>query len=350
MTDGRQPFLSIGVTTYNRKELLKRCLASLLRQTNEDFEVLVGNDYTKEELNEDIMGIKDSRIKYINHQNNLGERRNLNSLLEFASGRYFTWQFDDDYYARDYVSKIFKLASLHPDLNCVFTSYRKVFDQKLNVNEPIGQDDPGELMDGKTFLRHYWSQKIRAMGFTGAYRSSYLRALGGVPTLTNGPYALFSEYLLLFLAAKEKWVGYINDPLVFYYVHEGSWSNINTELELYKEAGVNLIERSLNVFNDSPLSQDIQYNTRNTLKLVFHDYVKKSSMQPGFRCLMDIRKFFNNYLAVYLTNKKVSIMNDLELHFTRWIWSIVPILKSKLKKTMNPKVLVILLRIHERIQ
>ena len=39
------PFFSIGVTTYNRKELLKQTLISIINQTFTDFEVIVGNDY-----------------------------------------------------------------------------------------------------------------------------------------------------------------------------------------------------------------------------------------------------------------------------------------------------------------
>ena len=40
------PFFSIGVTTYNRRELLKCTLDSIIKQKFSDFEVIVGNDYT----------------------------------------------------------------------------------------------------------------------------------------------------------------------------------------------------------------------------------------------------------------------------------------------------------------
>ena len=34
----KQPFFTIGVTTYNRREMLKECLHSILAQTHVDFE------------------------------------------------------------------------------------------------------------------------------------------------------------------------------------------------------------------------------------------------------------------------------------------------------------------------
>ena len=347
MDESNKPFISIGITTYNRKELLKRCLASILNQTNGDFEVLIGNDYQKEELSADVLGIHDTRVNYINHKNNIGERQNLNYLLQCASGRYFSWQFDDDYYGQEYVNRIYGLTSQYPNLNCVFTSFKKVFDDKFEMPK-FSKKSEGELLDGKTFLQRYWRHDIRAMGFTGTYRTSYLRSIGGAPALTSSPYALYSEYLLLFQTAKESFVGYIDEPLVFYYVHEGSWGNANSELERYEEAGVNLFEKSLEVFRSASLIEDIRRNTRNLSKMVFHDYAKKSSMQPGLKCLRDMKRFFNRNLAAYLSDGMTTFLNRLKLSLLRWAWSVTPITKTKLKKVANQDILINLLKIYER--
>ena len=351
MNEFRQPFISIGITTYNRKHLLRRCLESLIRQTNDDFEVLVGNDYTQEELSADLVGIIDSRVKFINHKENLGERGNLNTLLNLASGKFFTWQFDDDYYATDYIESIYKLTNKNPDLNCVFTSYKKVFDDTYYPTLSHGMADSEELLSGRMFLRYYLDHKIRAMGFTGAYKLEHLKKIGKVEALTQESYAIFSEYLFLFHAAKEIRVGYINRPLVFYYVHDGSWSNVNTELEIYREAGINLIEKSLEAFRHSNLVQDIEHNTKQVVKYIFHEYSKKTAMKPSFQCLRDIQVFFDDHLAIYLAkDKKSTITMRLVLLFTRWKWSIFPIIKSKMKKILPSGVLIKLLRIHARFQ
>ena len=67
------PLFSIGVPTYNRKDLLLKTIMSILQQTFTDFEVIIGNDYTKEYLSSEDLGIKDPRVRIINHQQNLGE-------------------------------------------------------------------------------------------------------------------------------------------------------------------------------------------------------------------------------------------------------------------------------------
>ena len=40
----------------------------------------------------------DPRIRFVNHPTNLREVGNMNALLREATGRYFTWLFDDDLY------------------------------------------------------------------------------------------------------------------------------------------------------------------------------------------------------------------------------------------------------------
>lgn len=87
---GSPPFFSIGVTTYNRRELLKQVLDILIKQTFSDFEVIVGNDYPQEILTAELLGIYDPRIRFVNHPKNLGEVGNMNALLEVSRGRYFT--------------------------------------------------------------------------------------------------------------------------------------------------------------------------------------------------------------------------------------------------------------------
>src|SRR3972149_1596543 len=117
------PFFSIGVTTYNRKELLKQTLISIINQTFTDFEVIVGNDYIGEVLDADVLGIEDPRIRFINHECNLGELNNMNALLAAAKGKYFTWQFDDDLYAPDFLKAVHAAIMKFDFPHCVYTSY-----------------------------------------------------------------------------------------------------------------------------------------------------------------------------------------------------------------------------------
>ena len=78
--------------------MLRACVLSILGQSFQDFELLLGNDDPSNPLDEDQLGLSDEKIKIYNHQNNIGELANLNFLLAHSRGRYFTWLGDDDAY------------------------------------------------------------------------------------------------------------------------------------------------------------------------------------------------------------------------------------------------------------
>ena len=122
-----KPFFSIGVTTYNRPEMLKQTLMSISAQTFSDFEVIVGNDYVQDPLSAELLGIMDSRIRFINHPQNLGEASNMNTLLNLSRGRYFTWQCDDDLYAPNFLGEVHSTLLKFNCPTCVFTAYEFIY-------------------------------------------------------------------------------------------------------------------------------------------------------------------------------------------------------------------------------
>src|SRR6266576_6222332 len=99
------PLFSIGVTTYNRVELLVETLNSITAQTFGDFEVIVANDNPNRTVTAESLGVSDPRIRFVNNPKNLGELDNMNSLLALSRGRYFTWIADDDLYASDFLER-----------------------------------------------------------------------------------------------------------------------------------------------------------------------------------------------------------------------------------------------------
>ena len=100
------PLFSIGVTTYDRVELLIETLSSITAQTFTDFEVIVGNDNPERTLTAEALGVDDQRIRFVNHASNLGELNNMNTLLDISRGRYFTWLADDDLYAPTFLAAV----------------------------------------------------------------------------------------------------------------------------------------------------------------------------------------------------------------------------------------------------
>lgn len=272
-----RPFFSIGVTTYNRHQLLAHTLLSLVNQTFSDFEVIVGNDYTKEQLSSEALGIRDSRIRFVNYPENIGERANMNALLEMSRGKYFTWIADDDLYLPEFFQSVHDVLSKCDFPLCAFTSYG-VLDGLTRIDKPDEFSWQVRLLSGREFLRMYFTSKLKAMGCCGVYEGGYLRRIGGVERLGSGPYALYSEYLLLVRAGLLDKLAHIDAPLILYRNHLESWGCSNREGDEYKLAGRQLIAKSIEVFKQPQLREDFRENLLGIWKLTAGNLAAKAPL------------------------------------------------------------------------
>ena len=279
------PFFSIGVTTYNRPELLKQTLASISAQTFADFEVIVGNDYIQEPLSAAQLGVKDLRMRFVNHPRNLGEVRNMNALIDLSRGRYFTWLTDDDLYEPNFLAEVHSALVKFDLPACVFTSFEHIYGTAIPAAAKTVSGQ-AQLFSGRRFLRLYWSGALKAMGCTAVYDKAWLKRLGGVESLADTSFALYSEHLLLIRAGLLDQVVYLDQPLVRYRIHEGSWGCSAKDLLLYKQASQNLIRGSIDVFSRPELRDDFRRNMASVLEFTATDFF--SRVRSSENCLKRI--------------------------------------------------------------
>jgi hypothetical protein len=266
---------------------LRDCLESILRQTFGDFEVLVGNDCVACPLTTAELGIDDPRVRILNYPVNVGERGNLNALLAAASGEYFTWQADDDFYDPRYLEAVTNALAATPRVDAVFTGFSVLRGEGSSASvAPTTADLSPRRMSGEAFLRAYWSRDVRPMGLVGAYRTGYLRAEGGVRDLAAARIAVMSEYYLLLRASKLPVVAYIDAPLVVYRAHEASWSTTRAAAEVVERAGLSLLAEGIAVLPIHPTAAEPAAHVRGLVRLVFHDVMKTVARSMGPRELL----------------------------------------------------------------
>jgi glycosyltransferase involved in cell wall biosynthesis len=273
-----QPFFTIGVPTYNRRELLKQTLDSILSQTFSDFEIIIGNDYTAEILSCDMLGITDPRIRIINHPRNLREVGNMNALLEAANGRYFTWLFDDDLLEPDY------LATAHNSLEhsgfppAFFSSFRII-----RGNEPFHPQTYAEgsfrELTGRDLLGIYDILTPSIISTSGLFDTVLLRSIvGGVEELCLSPTGIYCEYLFLVRSALLEKIVFADTPLVVFRVHAESWGEGNTEPEKYQEAGTELLHRCAAVLKHPQLIADFSANLMKICKIHMITFATRAAL------------------------------------------------------------------------
>lgn len=100
------PLVSVIIPTFNRPDLLKNAVKSVLLQTMQDFELIVINDG-----GENVQGLLSSlfseeKIKFINLDVNKGRSFARNAGLELSKGKYVAYLDDDDIYYSDHLEKL----------------------------------------------------------------------------------------------------------------------------------------------------------------------------------------------------------------------------------------------------
>jgi glycosyltransferase involved in cell wall biosynthesis len=91
-----QPLFSVVVPTYGRPGYLAECLASILQQTVEDFEVIVVDDASPEPVE---LPVEDTRVRLLRRDTNGGPAAARNTGMTVATGTYLAFCDDDDLFA-----------------------------------------------------------------------------------------------------------------------------------------------------------------------------------------------------------------------------------------------------------
>ncbi|NCU32160.1 MAG: glycosyltransferase family 2 protein, partial [Candidatus Moranbacteria bacterium] len=90
--------ISILMTTYNRGSLIKESIESILNQSYQNFELLIGNDGGSSEVGNIIASFNSPKIRYFHFPENRGKSAVLNDLVRESVGLYIAYLDDDDIY------------------------------------------------------------------------------------------------------------------------------------------------------------------------------------------------------------------------------------------------------------
>ena len=239
------PFFSIAVTTYDRVDLLRQTLESILAQTFTDFEILLGNDNQNRQVRSDFLDLTDSRIRWIDHPKNLGYVGNVNCLLALAEGHFFTSLSDDDVYFPRYLEIMHRAVTGYGSLNVAFCGF--IHGEQLPLDIPRIEGSI-QIYSGSDWLQGYLSRTFPAVGCYGVFEREFIRSLGGTHNLGSSSLPPYCDNLLAVQAGLEDKVAYCPDPLLFYRLHAGSLSYTSTVYDDFFSAQRDFLNMADDVF------------------------------------------------------------------------------------------------------
>jgi hypothetical protein len=160
--DERAPAMSVCIPTFNRAEMLRGAIASVLAQSFEDFELVVSDNASTDHTRDVVSAIRDPRLRYVRQPENVGAVQNFNRCLALARGSYVALFHDDDLMLPDNLRHKALALDENPGVGFVHSKFHSI-DEHARVVEANTNFGPprshGAVERGREFvvsrLLHY---------------------------------------------------------------------------------------------------------------------------------------------------------------------------------------------------
>lgn len=121
---------------YNvKEEYLRESIESILNQTFTDFEFIILDDCSSNNVEEIVKSYGDDRIRFYRNSENLGIAKSRNKLMDLARGEYSALMDNDDISHPERLKKQVDFLDNNPDISILSTAY-ETFPEKHIIVHP----------------------------------------------------------------------------------------------------------------------------------------------------------------------------------------------------------------------
>lgn len=212
---------SITIPAYKQKYLYE-AIESCLAQTYKDFELIIVDDASPEDLKSVVDRFQDSRIRYYRNEKNCGALHvvdNWNICLGYTKGDYVVCMGDDDRLLPNCLEEYSKLIDKYPDLD-IYHGMTEIIDENGNVTNMQEARPEREGMYSMISGR-LRNSRLQYIG-DWLFRRTALEQLNGY---VNMPMAWGSDDLTAYTIAKNKGVANTQMPVFQYRISSLTISN-----------------------------------------------------------------------------------------------------------------------------
>lgn len=212
---------SITIPAYKQRYLYE-AIESCLAQTYKDFELIIVDDASPEDLKSVVDRFQDSRIRYYRNEKNCGALNvvdNWNISLGYATGDYVICMGDDDRLLPNCLEEYSKLIEKYPDLD-IYHGMTEIIDENGNVTN-IQEARPEREGMYSIISGRLRNSRLQYIG-DWLFKRTALEQLNGY---VNMPMAWGSDDLTAYTIAKNKGVANTQIPVFQYRISSLTISN-----------------------------------------------------------------------------------------------------------------------------
>ena len=220
--------VSVIIATYNRCNLLKRAIESVLRQTYKNYEIIIIDDASSDDtykiINDSFKPFIDKgTIRYYRNETNKERSFCRNLGMKEARGECFAFLDDDDEWLPEHLETIVRFMDDNPEVGVAFSNCYEVFEdgrKRLFWHK---------IKTGKgVYYKDLCIDRCFVTGSAYIIRKEVYIKLGGFKEGLEP--AEDREYLARIAMSYN--VGYSSIPTVYKYTHSGSYAHSRSQKEL----------------------------------------------------------------------------------------------------------------------
>ena len=208
-----RPKVSVIIPTYNRDVLLRRAIESVLRQTFDDFEILVVDGAKSDSTKEVVRSYGDGRLRYIPQKGKgIANARNLG--VKKARGEFIAFLDDDDAWkSRKLELQLELFRNLGEQYGLIYTAFRYYY---LDNGRILGSKRP--IASGYVYP-HLLKDNITGTSTIMVRRECFKRA-----GIFREDFVTCEDWDMWLRMSRMCLFGTIEEPLVDYSIHSGQFS------------------------------------------------------------------------------------------------------------------------------
>lgn len=218
----RSFFISVAIATFNGEKFIKAQLESVLKQLNDNDEIIISDDGSTDKTLEIVRNIRDKRIKVFDGPK-IGVKQNFANAIEKCNGKYIFLCDQDDIWCDDKV-------------RLVLENFEKYKCDCVMHDCIIFNDDTNEIM----YESFYDLRKSKTGYIKNIIKNSYI----GCCMAFNANMKKHILPIPMNIEMHDQWIGLlcekygksimIHDKLIKYRRHKNNVSNLNKHHDLIK--------------------------------------------------------------------------------------------------------------------
>ena len=217
---------SIAIPAY-KSIYLAKAIQSCLNQTYDNFELIIVDDASPNDIAGVVRQFSDKRIRYYRNDVGFGAEHvvdNWNRCLQYATGKYLICMGDDDELETICLEEYLKLIDKHPNLN-VYHARSVTIDESSNIKQLL-EDRPEHESVYSVMWHRFLKNRMQFIG-DWLFDTASLRQVGG---FYNLPFAWNSDNITVYICAKDGGVANTQRPCFRYRVNNYSITRDRTNL------------------------------------------------------------------------------------------------------------------------